>query len=429
VTWFDQGTNGLIYETIAVELPELSQEEIALLRLYSLCLTEVGCGEKDYLAMQSWQAAVTGGISAQCTVRSSVREVGETHAYFWLQAKGLARNQAALSELLYETFRRARFDELERLRELIAQVCAAREAAVTDQGHSLAIAAASAGMGPAASLAHQWDGLLGLQRLKALDKAMEDKEALGAFADRLTEIHRRIANAPCQLLVVGEGKHHEAIDATLARIWQNGAAPGDQSRFKLEAPSVTIREAWAASTEVNFCAKAYPTVPASHPDAAALIVLGRFLHNGYLHRAIREQGGAYGSGASYDGDAGAFRFHSYRDPRLAETLEDFDQSLVWLKRHAHSPQQLEEAILGVVSAIDRPSSPAGEAIKAFVSKLNGRGPDYLRRLRQQILRTSLDDLKRVAETYLFPERGSLAVVSSQRTLDKNPQLSLEVHSL
>jgi Zn-dependent M16 (insulinase) family peptidase len=430
VTWFDQGTNGLVYETIAVGLPELPSEQLDLLRLYGLCLTEVGASDKDYLAMQSWQAAVTGGVSAQCTVRSSVSDINKTHAWFWLQANGLARNQAAVSQLLHEIFRHARFDELARLRELIAQFCAAREAAVTDHGHSLAIAAACAGMGPVAGLTHQWDGLLGLQRLKTLNKAIENEGALGAFAARLAGIHERIAGMPCQILAVGEGKHEEAIHSALEQTWRNGAmAPGGKPPFRPASALGTSHQAWTVSTEVNFCARAYPAVPAEHPDAAALIVLGRFLLNGYLHRAIREQGGAYGSGASYDGDAGTFRFHSYRDPRLAETLEDFDQSLVWLRRNDHTPRQLEEAILGIIGAIDRPSSPAGEAIKAFASKLNGRGPEYVRRLRQRILQVNIEDLQHVADTYLLPERANTAVVTSARALEKNPQLDFEVHTL
>ena len=65
-------------------------------------------------------------------------------------------------------------------------------------------------------------------------------------------------------------------------------------------------------TPICFCARAYPTVPSGHDDAAALTVLGGVLRNGYLHRTIREQGGAYGGGASQDNQSGAFRFYSPR---------------------------------------------------------------------------------------------------------------------
>ncbi len=269
--------------------------------------------------------------------------------------------------------------------------------------------------------------MLGLKRLKALDEAIEDETSLAECADQLAKIHKQLIAAPYQLLVVSEARYQDEIGSALNKIWREDNPPRiDSSKFQPRPVAKLVNQAWVTSTEVNFCAQAYLTVPADHPDAPALIVLGRFLQNGYLHRAIREQGGAYGSGASYDANTGAFRFYSYRDPRLAETLEDFSESLRWLQRHPHEYHALEEAILGVISAIDRPSSPAGEAIKTFMASLNGRTPDYRRRLRQHVLGVTLEDLKRVAATYLAAKPVSTAVVTDRRTIEKYHSLDLEV---
>jgi hypothetical protein len=143
-----------------------------------------------------------------------------------------------------------------------------------------------------------------------------------------------------------------------------------------------------------------------------LTVLGEFLRNGYLHRVIREQGGAYGGGASQDSTSASFRFYSYRDPRLQQTLDDFDASLAWLLDTEHSAQSLEEAILGVVSSIDKPASPAGEARQAFHNNLFGRTAAQRTAFRQRILAVSLADLQHVAKTYLQPEKASIAVVTN-----------------
>ncbi|NOY63705.1 MAG: peptidase M16, partial [Gammaproteobacteria bacterium] len=166
-----------------------------------------------------------------------------------------------------------------------------------------------------------------------------------------------------------------------------------------------------------------------HSDAAALSVLSGFLRNGYLHRAIREQGGAYGGGAQYEPDIAAFRFYSYRDPRLSETLEDFDRSVVWLLSEVHDPRMLEEAILGVVASIDKPSSPAGEAKEAYYSALFGRSPERRARFREQVLKVSLDDLRRVTETYLKPESASTAVITNPATYEQCGDMGMVVHKL
>ncbi|MGH8584027.1 MAG: insulinase family protein [Gammaproteobacteria bacterium] len=244
----------------------------------------------------------------------------------------------------------------------------------------------------------------------------------------MADIHARIQGAPRQFLVIGEGRNHVAVAQSLEGQWQPQAGPADGVFAPAFEPR-RVQEAWVTNTQVNFCARAYATVPAAHPDAAVLHVLGRFLGNGFLHRTIREQGGAYGCGAAYDGDSGSFHFYSYRDPRLAETLADFDAALRWLEAGPHEPRRLEEAILGVIAALDRPSSPAGEASKAFLSQLYGRTPEYRRRLRQRVLGVGIDDLVRVARTYLTAEGAHTAVVTGSRQQETCRALGLERLSL
>jgi hypothetical protein len=429
-TWYAQGTNGLVYAQVVVDLPALDPGLLDLLPEFCDLVTEVGCGALDYREAQAWQAAVTGGVSAETSLRAGVADLGQARGLYVLAGKALARNAAGLAEVLRAVFESPRFDEPSRLRELVAQARVQREQAVTHQGHALAMTAASAGMGPVGAVLHRWDGLLGIRKLKRLDEALAGREALERFASDLARLREALLAAPRQLLAISEAGQQDDLRSALGEHLAHLGGAGPVEGLRLAGERRTVREAWAVATQVNFCAQAYPAVPVEHPDAAALVVLGHFLTNGFLHRRIREQGGAYGAGASYDSDTGAFRFFSYRDPRLVETLADFGASRDWVLGERHEPRQLEEAVLGVIGGIDRPESPAGEALKAFFGVLHGRTPDQRRRFRQRVLAVTLEDLTRVAEQWLDPERASTAVVSDAATLRQVAEpLGLTVETL
>lgn len=423
------GTNGIVYQQVVCKLPALDDELLPLLPWYTNCLTELGCGERDYLDNQRYQAEVVGSLSAFTNVRGNSDDVQNIDAYLTISSKALVRNHGAMDALLFETLHKARFDELPRIQELITQARARREQSITGHGHSLAMTAASAGMSPSAKLSHQLGGLEGIASLKALDQALESEENLQAFAAKLATIHQRVLQAPRQFLLIAEEENLDTCKQQLANTWPEAGSTESFDALLLPAVQQIIQEAWFTATQVNFCAKAYPTVPSDHPDAAALTVLGGFLRNGYLHRVIREQGGAYGGGAGQDNNIAAFRFYSYRDPRLAETLDDFDASLVWLQTHEHQPQALQEAILGVIGSMDKPGSPAGEAKQTFQAELFGRNREKRERFRARILQVTLDDLRRVARNWLQPERASVAVVTHAGQRDAIEKLGLTIKQL
>jgi Zn-dependent M16 (insulinase) family peptidase len=408
--WYGQGTNGIVYQQVIVDLPQLTEEEQQLLPIFSICMSELGCADRTYQQNQQYHAAVTGGISAYSTMRGATDDEQNVKAYFVVSGKALAKNQGELTKALSETINEARFDETSRIRELVSQHRSRKEQGITGQGHSMAIMAATAGYSPVAQLTHKTRGLESIRFIKQLDKKIEDDAALAQLSETLKGIHQKIKNAPRRYLLVGEPDLKDQLLEPLTSIWHHEA--NESALLSLPLTRTAVKQLWTTSTQVSFCAKAIPTVPVDHDDAAPLTVLGDFLRNGYLHRAIREKGGAYGSGAGQDSGDAVFRFFSYRDPRLAETFTEFDRSIEWLLNTEHDDSRLEEAILGVVSSIDKPASPAGEAKGAYHSELFGRTAEQRRAFRQRILSVSIDDLKRVAKTYLLNDEYSLTAVTS-----------------
>ena len=428
LTSYAAGTNGLAYQQLVMPLPKLSAQQMDLLPLYSTCVTEMGVGARDYQQTQLWHSGIVGSYSASVSVRTHREDLAKLHGNISLSCKGLARNQQAMSELMQESFTEARFDELERLKELVAQIVIHKQSSVVSNGHILAMIAASSGLSSYAHLNQRWGGMAGLARLRKLDKNLATDTHLQQLAEQLQQIHQLILQQPRQHLLVAEKQRLAEFGSTM-----ENALASEQNRLQTDnlidyAPKLqSVNHCWSATTQVSFCAKAYPTVAGSHPDAAPLSLLGGVLRNGYLHRAIREQGGAYGAGASQDSQSGAFRFFSYRDPRIEGTLDDFDKSIDWVLNQPLSEDKIEEAILGVIGNLDKPSAPAGEAIQTFHAELNGRTKHSRSQFRERVLQVTEADLKRVAKQYLTPQQAQTAVITNTDLAANIPLQSASEH--
>ncbi|MGB9190694.1 MULTISPECIES: insulinase family protein [unclassified Acinetobacter] len=408
---YHAGTNGIYYQQVLVKIPDQVVQS-PYFNLLSILLGEVGAGEYDYLELQQLQTAVSGGVGMGASLRSKYDDKNKISAWLTLTTKSLVNNFEAI-RLLKLAFEQLRFDEKDRIIELLQQRKTRWNSRISGSGHSYAMQIAGRNHSALAQRDYQNTGLGALNWLGDLVSKIEsDETAYNALIAELKAIHRLLLQAPKQFLLVCEEHQSDRLIEEVQDVWDKLAI--DKSPVELTqiiTENSNNDEAWLIQANVQFCAAAYAAVEVSHPDAAPLMVLAAYLRNGFLHSAIREKGGAYGGGASYDGNACSFRFYSYRDPRLAETFKDFDASLDWLLNTEHKPHQLEEAILGLIASMDKPGSPAGEAITACYALLHARTPAVRKQLRARLLAVTLDDLKRVAEQYLVQQKPVKAVVA------------------
>lgn len=425
---YAQGTNGLSYQQLIIPVPAIADDLVPYLPFYAQVLSELGIGDKSFEQVQHWQSETVGSIGAYHSFRASRNNEQDIEGYLVFSAKALSRKQDEMAELLQALLQAVRFDELDRLGDLIRQQSLRAEQSITGRGHAYAMTAASQKLSPLAKLSEDWSGLTAVKRLKAWQKQSDNPEFLQEMANKLQTIHLAVRTMPVRILSIAEQEHLAAMEKSLATLWQEQNP--DNFQFAAEPTRAHHKIAWLSNSQVNFCAKAYATVPSGHEDSAALNVLAAFMRNGFLHTAIREKGGAYGGGAAQDNNTASFRFYSYRDPRISGTLEDFDQSIDWVLNHKHQTAQLEEAILSIVSSLDKPSSPAGEAKQAFYNELFGRSYEVRKAYREQILSVTLDDIQRVAKRYLKDAKEhSIAVVSHEGMREEIESLGLEIERL
>ncbi len=430
---YSTGTNGLYYYQLLLTLePDILTNP--LLPLYSYLLSEVGTDKLSAREFQARQARHSAGVGVRLSQRTSTDDPTTLNSFLVLATRALANKTEAM-HVLQEVLSDSVFSETARLKELLTQKQMSWQARLSNAGHAYAMQTATGAFNPYGRLDYHYGGLPALVALKTF---LADND-FAKLSYALQALHAQIVKAPKSAILVCEQERTDALQTSLQDSLASIATPITRAatlppafadlQHAYQANTPPSDTAWLIASNVYHNAQAYKTVPAGHPDAPALMVLAVVLRNGYLHSAIREQGGAYGGGASYDSNTASLRFYSYRDPHCADTFKHFEQSIHWLLDNAHDNRTLEEAILGIIASMDKPASPAGEAIKACMSTLHGRDKAWQETLRQAILAVTLDDLKRVARTYLYNKSATRACIAPLSAKDTLTQLGFDIHEL
>ena len=387
---YEVGTNGLMYSDFLFPCKNLSSQELLFSSLYTFILTEVGLCESSYEEVQALQSSITGGINASFKLHTNGQdEPGKL--FLSISSKSLEDNFDAMEKLVFNTLENARFDEKNRILDLFNIFIARNEESLNQNGHILAMNSAASSLNTFSATAFQMSGLRMLNQSKAAISKIKEITDANELIDTLKSIHSKVFHNPYKIFTAcsPNALQEKSMEFT------NIQSKAEQSLTK----PATEQIGWITGSQVCYCAEAFQGVPREHPDAPALSVLATVLRNGFLHTAIREKGGAYGAGATNDTSTNTFKFFSYRDPKCTETFVAFKEAIEWSKTSITN-QHLEEAILGVVSSIDKPLSPVGEAKNDFNFNLENISTKERLEMRQRVINCSIEDLIRVSKKYL-----------------------------
>ena len=387
---YEVGTNGLMYSDFLFPCKNLSSQELLYSSLYTFILTEVGLRKSSYEEVQALQSSITGGINASFKLHTNGQdEPGKL--FLSISSKSLEDNFDAMEKLVLNTLENARFDEKNRILDLFNIFIARNEESLNQNGHILAMNSAASSLNTFSATAFQMSGLRMLNQSKAAISKIKEITDANELIDTLKSIHSKVFHNPYKIFTAcsPNALQEKSMEFT------NIQSKAEQSLTK----PATEQIGWITGSQVCYCAEAFQGVPREHPDAPALSVLATVLRNGFLHTAIREKGGAYGAGATNDTSTNTFKFFSYRDPKCTETFVAFKEAIEWSKTSITN-QHLEEAILGVVSSIDKPLSPVGEAKNDFNFNLENISTKERLEMRQRVINCSIEDLIRVSKKYL-----------------------------
>ncbi|XP_072181122.1 presequence protease, mitochondrial-like [Diadema setosum] len=401
----EQPTNGITYFRAMLTPSNIPEELQIYLPLFSNIITKMGAGDLNFREFAQREELKTGGITA-------FRRIAQFHSDIMQYEQGIGmfsfcldRNLQEMFDLLCSVFTSPRLEDKEHLTTLVRMEAADLSSSLTNMGHAYAMKRASSSLSPSGRLHEIASGMSQVAFLKELAEK-EDIDPLLSQLQTIASLVLNKDNLRCAINSSPEGMDQAMSE--VERLIRN--IPGtprihDQQLTQVDTFSPSEEKThYELPFPVNYMSHAVCGVPFTHPDFPKLRVLARLMSAKFLHREIREKGGAYGGGASM-GTEGAFKFYSYRDPNTVETLAAFESSVQWAMDGNFTQQDIDEAKLSVFSVVDSPVSPSDKGVSLFLS---GVTDDMRQTNRDRLFLVSKEDLIHVAEKYLKPGQRTAA---------------------
>ncbi len=420
VSTFEQATSGIVYVAAAADCSGLPEPLTGRVPFFCHAFSRMGTARRNFSEMARRIDAFTGGVGLAANPRTGFGDSGRCLPLLALTSKSLVRNLDPMFDILAELLGESVFADTGRLKTLLLEYRAGLEGMVVQNGHRLAISLAARRFSRARALSEDWSGIHQLKDVKRLLEDLSDPglEQLAADLARIASTVWELSRF--QMAVIGErdavARAGELADGTL-----NAMGPGTAvmpAGLENGYRGGRLREGWSTESAVNFVAAAFPTVRLAHADSAALAVIAKLLRSLYLHREIREKGGAYGGFALYSSEDGVFSLASYRDPHIVATLNVFDGAFAYLRGGGFSETDIKEAILQVCSEIDKPDPPGPAARKAFFRRIIGLSDDIRERFKQRLIGLGRREVMAAVEQYFGGglNQCSVAVIGSEEAL-------------
>lgn len=387
-------TNGVVYLKAYFDLSHAAEEDLPWLALYTQLTGQVDSPYHGYADLSNEINIHTGGINLRLMLRNNYQDPDEVLAKLVLSGKAVYNKSDKLMELAAELALHPDFTDHDRLRLLIREIKSKQETRLFNNGDGIAINRMLASF----SQLHRFTDLIGgldyYQFLNGLEKRLEDEiEGIVEDLDWVRETFFTRKNLMISLTSdeagIAEASQH--LRPIVEEISAESYVPVERHFLAKD-----LNEGILAPVQVQYCVKGGNFFRKGYSYSGKLRVLNNILSNEFLHREIREKGGAYGVWSSFS-LAGNMYFCSYRDPNLMETLDTYDRVPEFIRFFDCKRREMEKYIIGDISRLDYPLTPEKQGALADDDLITGFTQEDRQQIRDEVLSTKIDDIRAYAD--------------------------------
>ncbi|MBI5841225.1 MAG: insulinase family protein [Chloroflexi bacterium] len=416
--YHDLFTNGIVYLDLGFDLHALPKELIPLTEIFGRALFEMGTETEDYVKLSQRIGKSTGGIHADAV---SVSALGsrESVAKLFIRGKATASQSAEMLNILRDVLLTAKFDNRERLKQIVLEEKAGLESGLVPGGHGFVNSRLRAQFGESGWANDEMKGIGYLFALRELANDIDKKwKSVLKKLETMRELLINRKAAICNVTLDSENWNtfKPQFESFLAALPANEVK---LSSFDIQ-PSAQ-KEGLTIPAQVNYVGKGANLFELGYQyDGSAEVITG-YLRMAYLWEKIRVLGGAYGAFVQFDDRSGVLTFISYRDPNVAATLENYDKAADFLKglNASNMPEtELTKAIIGAIGDLDAYQLPDAKGYTSMMRYLTGRTDEMRQKIRDQVLSTNGEDFIAFGEVLeKVAQSDAVAVIGSQSAIE------------
>ena len=454
--FFPQNTNNLSFIRIRVNLKNLPTKHKQSLLLYSYLLPRLGTKTNQYKEFQNKLNTNTSGLSVELFTDLSPEDDNKYVEYMLFEISFLNSNLEQAMNLFSELISEADFFDLINLNNVIKQKSIDLANDLSENELKYAREQASSVLRPNKLIYNQYTQELEIMKLGSeILKTSDSKKIIGRVIEEMVLIHNSLfikenlsfsVHGDKKILGIIENKisllcnaiknenpifNEELQDnCDISKIADNAKdvvkeefqfSSSENSKHEIQLTmnkdnnniisienlKPGIKQVIKTSSLVSNCVEAFIIPNYKNEDYPKIIVAANLLALNYLHKEIREKGGAYGSGAKFN--SGICYLFSYRDPNPHKTYTHFEKGVSKISKGKFSDQDIEETKLYIFSDIDNEVPPQEKGLDLFIKGYSIKDKNEFR---EQILNTTKDDIIRVTKEYFYTqmEKGQTARV-------------------
>jgi hypothetical protein len=374
-------------------------------------LGEAGTKSYDYVKLNNVIEIHTGGIDFDLDVFGNVNDPDEFSPKFAIKSRSLETKTKETFELIEEMVLSTRFDERQRLKEVVQSIKSKMEMDFMTVGHKVVSGRVMSYLSDTSQYVEHMAGIEFYRFISALFKEFDSKweetfDRLKNIAERIFDINGITAS------VTGDEKGYASFKESFS-LFYDKLTDIPKEKADLTFEKQPLNEGIATPGKVLYVGKAYNFKKLGFDYTGAMQVVKVIMSTDYLWNKVRVQGGAYGAFFSV-GKNGSLFLGSYRDPNLTATLNIFDKAYEYLLNFEGSDADMNKYIIGTMSGIDTPMTPGMKGSYSTGNYFRNVTDEMIQKEREEILSCSVADVKAASDVIkLAMDKNYLCVLGDE----------------